>query len=56
VAVFDSGSHSAGLIHSHVGRFVSCKAFCAGLERITGLGSTDHCDRMSLSRDFSPLD
>ena len=39
VAVFDSGTHSAGLIHSQVGRFVSCKAFWAGLERITGLGS-----------------
>ena len=39
VAVFDSGTHSAGLIHSQVGKFVSCKAFCAGLERITGLGS-----------------
>jgi hypothetical protein len=39
VAVFDSGTHSAGLIHSHVGRFTSCKAACAGLERITGLGS-----------------
>lgn len=39
VAVFDSGTHSAGLIHSQVGRFVSCKASWAGLERITGLGS-----------------
>jgi hypothetical protein len=39
VAVFDSGTHSAGLIHSQLGRFVSCKAACAGLERITGLGS-----------------
>ena len=39
VAVFDSGTHSAGLIHSHVGKFVSCKAAWAGLERITGLGS-----------------
>jgi hypothetical protein len=39
VAVFDSGTHSAGLIHSHVGRFTSCNAACAGLERITGLGS-----------------
>ena len=27
------------MIHSHVGRLVSCKAFSAGLERITGLGS-----------------
>jgi hypothetical protein len=27
------------LIHSHVGRLVSCKAARAGLERITGLGS-----------------
>lgn len=25
VAVFDSGTHSAGLIHSQVGRFVSCQ-------------------------------
>jgi hypothetical protein len=39
VAVFDSGAHSAGLIHTQVGRLVSCKAFWAGLERITGLGS-----------------
>jgi hypothetical protein len=39
VAVFDLGTHSAGLIHSQVGRFVSCKAAWAGLERITGLGS-----------------
>ena len=39
VAVFDSGTHSAGLIHSQVGKFVSCRAFWAGLERITGLGS-----------------
>jgi len=38
VAVFDSGTHSAGLIHSQVGKFVSCKASWAGLERITGLG------------------
>jgi hypothetical protein len=40
VAVFDSGTHSARLIPSQVGRFVSCKAACAGLARITGLGST----------------
>jgi hypothetical protein len=40
VAVFDSGTHSARLIHSQVGRFVSCKAAYAGLARITGLGST----------------
>jgi hypothetical protein len=39
VAVFDLGAHSAGLIHSQVGRFVNCKAFSAGLERITRLGS-----------------
>src|SRR5258708_6846175 len=39
VAVFDCGTHSAGLIHSQVGRLVSCKAFWAGLERITGLRS-----------------
>ena len=43
VAVFDSGTHSAGLIHSQVGRFASCKAFSAGLERITGLGSPRVC-------------
>ena len=40
VAVLDSGTQTAGLIHSQVGRFVSCKAVCAGLEWITGLGST----------------
>ena len=40
VAVFDRGTHSAGLIHSHVGRFASCKASWAGLARITGLGSS----------------
>ena len=39
VAVFDSGTHSAELIHSQVGKFVSCRAFWAGLERITRLGS-----------------
>ena len=39
VAVFDSGTHSAGLIHSQAGQSVSCRAFWAGLERITRLGS-----------------
>ena len=41
VAVFDSGTHSAGLIHSQADRFASCKAAWAGLERITGLGSPE---------------
>jgi hypothetical protein len=43
VAVFDSGTHSAGSIHSQVGRLVSCKAAWARLERITGLGSPRVC-------------
>ena len=33
VAVFDSGTHPAGLIHSQVGRFVGCKAIAAGAVR-----------------------
>jgi hypothetical protein len=32
-------SRTSGLIHSQVGKFVSCRAFWAGLEQITGLGS-----------------
>ncbi len=53
VAVLDAGTHSAGLIHSQVGRFVSGKAFWAGLKRITGLGSPRVC-RASAYSTASP--